>query len=301
MLGRAIGLYRRTASSRTAMVLLLANLIPLVGVVFFGWSLLTILVLYWVENGIVGFWNIPKIILAQGSVMPTLPIPDADATAHAPNMGATPAPARGAADRWTVAGPPGHWVGAMGRVGIAIFFAFHYGIFWIGHGFFVLLALPEFGSMGTPISDPCFDARSGPFTPPLEPGFPAFPGAGIDCPASPFGEVLWGSVGLAAVALFISHGASFLFNYIGRGEYRTSSPTSQMGSPYGRVVVLHLTIIFGAMLVAFLGSPLGALLVLIVLKTLFDLALHLREHRAAAARSSAALPDAAAAPPPATA
>jgi hypothetical protein len=56
----------------------------------------------------------------------------------------------------------------------------------------------------------------------------------------------------------------------------------QMGAPYARVVVLHVTIIFGAFVVAFLGSPIGALLVLVVLKAAFDLGLHLREHRAAA-------------------
>ena len=60
-----------------------------------------------------------------------------------------------------------------------------------------------------------------------------------------------------------------------------------MGSVYGRVIVLHLTIIFGSMVIAFLGSPIGALLVLVVLKTAFDLGLHLRERRAAAARARA--------------
>jgi hypothetical protein len=63
--GRAVGAYRRTATSRSAVVLLVANLIPLVGVLFFGWSLLTILVLYWLENGIVGLWNLPRILLAR--------------------------------------------------------------------------------------------------------------------------------------------------------------------------------------------------------------------------------------------
>jgi len=58
--GRAFELYRRTAASRSAIVLLVANAIPVIGVLFFGWSLLTILVLYWLENGIIGFWNVPR-------------------------------------------------------------------------------------------------------------------------------------------------------------------------------------------------------------------------------------------------
>ena len=92
----------------------------------------------------------------------------------------------------------------------------------------------------------------------------------------PFGQLLWSNVAIAGVALFLSHGASFLFNYIGRGEYLTASPTRQMGAPYGRVVVLHLTILFGAFAVAFLGSPVGALLILVGLKTALDLGLHRR-------------------------
>ena len=82
-----------------------------------------------------------------------------------------------------------------------------------------------------------------------------------------------------AFAWITSHGASFFLNYLGRGEYLTATPGGQMGRVYGRVVVLHLTIIFGSFVVAFLGSPIGALLVLVVLKTAFDLGLHLRERR----------------------
>jgi hypothetical protein len=83
------------------------------------------------------------------------------------------------------------------------------------------------------------------------------------------------------VALFVSHGASFFLNYIGKKEYLTTSAMRQMFAPYSRVVMLHLTIIFGAFVIAIFGAPIGALLVLVVVKTLFDLNLHLREHRAA--------------------
>jgi hypothetical protein len=66
-LGRGYQAYRRTTGSRSVAALLIANAIPLIGVLFFGWSLITILVIYWLENGIVGFWNVPRILLAQGS------------------------------------------------------------------------------------------------------------------------------------------------------------------------------------------------------------------------------------------
>ncbi|HUG31168.1 MAG TPA: DUF6498-containing protein [Candidatus Limnocylindria bacterium] len=224
-LARAVGLYRRTATSRSALLLLVANAIPLVGVAFFDWSLLTILVLYWLENGIVGFWNVPRIVMAEGLVAPL-------GTA---GMGAT--------------GRAMNRLAVVGRAGLAIFFIFHYGVFWVVHGVFVV-ALPAFADG--------FGAGDGTFA---------------------FGELEWSYVALAAVALFISHGASFVLNYIGRGEYSTASPSGQMASAYGRVVVLHLTIIFGSMVVAVLGAPIGALLILVGLKTAFDLGLHLREHR----------------------
>lgn len=266
-LAGAVGLYRRTARSRSALVLLVANAIPLVGVAFFGWSLFTILVLYWIENGIVGFWNVPRIVMARGSILPTLPdLPEAAARAAT----ASPAEAALLHEPWRRAQaaqhapttPPGtagmaamgtamNRLAGVGRLGLAFFFTIHYGIFWFVHGVFVFV-LPAFGTD--------LDVGDG---------------------ASAFGELEWSYVALAAVALFISHGASFVLNYVGRGEYLSASPSGQMAAAYGRVVVLHLTIIFGALVVAFLGAPIGALLILVGLKTSFDLGLHLREHRAA--------------------
>jgi hypothetical protein len=85
--------------------------------------------------------------------------------------------------------------------------------------------------------------------------------------------VAWGAAGLA-----ISHTASFLINFVGRGEYRTVSAARQMFVPYGRLVILHLTILFGAFLSLAIGSPIGAVVVLVLLKTAVDLAFHVREH-----------------------
>ena len=246
-LGRFLDAYRRTASTRTAIALIVANLVPLIGVVVFRWSLLTILVVYWIENGIVGFWNVPKILLAQGSVVPI------------DSSRLPPAAARSLA-AMTVPG--------VGRLGLAFFFLVHYGLFWAAHGFFVL-NLPAFASFSATGLEPCLDTGT----------FPAFPEAAAGC-AGPhvLGLGVESSVLIAAVALFLSHGLSFLVNYLGRGEYLTASPTRQMAAPYGRVFVLHLTIILGAFAIALLGAPIGALVVLVVLKTAFDLRLHLREH-----------------------
>lgn len=272
-LGRAYAAYRRTAGSRSLIALLVANAIPLIGVLFFGWSLLTILVIYWLENGIVGFWNVPRILLAQGSIVPTLPpLPDTAAFAATGNRQASAGlqaawqKARDAQLRSSTIGTVG--LARAGRVAIAIFFLMHYGIFWFVHGVFVF-TLPMFaggfaGGIASCVPDGLTDSFS-------------------SC-GNPFGELLWTNVAIAGIALFLSHGASFLFNYIGRAEYLTASPARQMAAPYGRVVVLHLTILFGAFAIAIFGAPVIALLILVGLKTAFDVALHRRERRAADAR-----------------
>jgi hypothetical protein len=54
-----------------------------------------------------------------------------------------------------------------------------------------------------------------------------------------------------------------------------------MFSPYGRLMVLHITIIVGGMAIAFTGAPAAALAILVVLKTFMDIGFHLAEHRKA--------------------
>ncbi|NJD26931.1 MAG: hypothetical protein FIA92_01380 [Chloroflexi bacterium] len=278
-LGHAAAIYRRTADSRALVALIVANAIPLVGVLFLDWSLWTILVIYWLENGIVGFWNVPRMLLAGGQLVPEADLERAMATAEGPLRNDTPerrlAQAQlGALLRLGRNGLPG-----FARLGLAGFFLVHYGIFWLVHGVFVF-ALPGFagdlgGSSftpgdGIPNSGPPFTAGGG----------------------NAFGEILWGSVLLAVVALFISHGVSFLFNYVGRGEYRRTSPAAQMAAPYTRVVALHLAILLGAFAIAFVGAPVAALVILVLVKTFFDLSLHLREHHVRAAPAAVAAPGA---------
>ena len=221
--------------------LVAANLLPLAGVLWWGWSVLDVLVVYWLESGIVGALNVPKILLAEGEA----------------SGGTT----------FTINGRPVDLEG-MGRAanaGLALFFVAHYGIFWVVHGVFVF-ALPLFG-LG---SGGAFGPSGGPFGP---------------APAGPLYDLSLSTVALAAGSLLLSHGVSFATNYLGRGEFRGASPDAQMMEPYGRVMVLHLTVIGGAFLVGSFGSPLPALVLLVVLKTALDVRAHLREHGRATART----------------
>ena len=134
------------------------------------------------------------------------------------------------------------------------FFVIHYGIFWLVHGIFVL-TLPLFGMMA---GDGADDLVTG---------------------VSP------ATILFAVIALTISHGVSYYFNFLKGGEYRRVSAAGQMFAPYGRLVVLHVTIIFGRH--GHRRSP-GARRppssILVVLKTALDVGFHLAEHRRGPAR-----------------
>jgi hypothetical protein len=232
---RLLGIYRSTSSPVAIVLLVAVNLIPLVGALFWGWNVYTLLILYWIENGIVGVFNVLKMVLAQGSV---------DTRTGAPEA-----------------------VTRVARLTLIPFFIVHYGIFWVVHGVFVM-SLPLFIGLGQAIS-------------PFQPGWSFIDGSVIGEHAAVGPR--WDLVAWGAVALAVSHGASFLLNYIRRGEYRTARIGMQMFSPYVRVVALQLTIIVGGMLSISLGSPVGSMIVLVAIKIAIDLALHVREHRRAGA------------------
>jgi hypothetical protein len=234
---RLLRMYRATSSRLAIALLLVVNLIPLAGAIFWGWNVFTLLILYWLENGIVGVFNVLKMALAQGPL---------DTRSGAPEI-----------------------VTTVSRLTLIPFFIVHYGIFWVVHGVFVL-SLPTF--IGLTSSMPIFPPDGGSTLPG---GFP-----GVE--SETFGP-RWDLVALGAIALAISHGVSFVFNYLGRGEFRTARLGMLMFAPYVRLVALHVTIIVGGMLSIALGSPVGSMIVLVPIKIAIDLALHVREHRRAEA------------------
>jgi hypothetical protein len=127
----------------SAAVLVAVNAIPLIGVALWDWSLMMILVLYWVESGIVGVVNVFKIARASGPV----------------NLAAG-----GTRITFRVNGV----ASGMARGAIIGFFILHYGIFWLVHGVFVFL-LPVFAGLsmvgragsgfGPPTSGRCRSTR----------------------------------------------------------------------------------------------------------------------------------------------
>lgn len=100
-------------SPLTLLAILAGNLIPIAGVLWFGWNAAQVLLLYWIETFIVGVVTYQRIRTAQGG------------TGHV-NRDSHPA-----------GRPEG-------------FFVMHYGIFWLVHGVFVVIMLFMFGDVGGP-------------------------------------------------------------------------------------------------------------------------------------------------------
>ena len=190
----------------SALALVVANLVPVYGVLALGWKVAPIMVFYWTENLVVGFFNVQKMRRAQGPL-------------NATGM--------------TLNGQPGT---EGSRRALILFFILHYGLFTLVHGVFVFVL---FG------------------------------------PGTRLGREL----GLALLVLAASHGYSYRRNFIGSGEYQRASFARLFWQPYARIIVMHVTILAGGALAAAMGSPLGALLVLVGLKTLIDLGSHWLERR----------------------
>ena len=72
---RLIRLYRVGSSPVALAILIAVNALPLVGVLLWGWNLWSILILYWLENGIVGLLNVGKMALARARATPALAEP----------------------------------------------------------------------------------------------------------------------------------------------------------------------------------------------------------------------------------
>ncbi|MGD8342398.1 MAG: DUF6498-containing protein [Desulfobacterales bacterium] len=217
---------QRPSLSITA--LMVANLVPLIGVVFLGWDAAAIVLLYWLENLIIGFFNIFRMLLVKVESRSR----------------------------------------QFQKLFMIPFFCVHFGGFCAVHGVFLLV----FFKIGSP-DDAMAD--SGAWLGPLI-----------------FLQLLYGVVmqlwhsrppGLEwpAVGLFVSHGISFIKNFINGQQYLSLKMKDIMMRPYKRIILMHVAIIIGGVLIMKLGSPLALLCVLILLKIGLDIWLHVKSYRSA--------------------
>jgi len=79
-------------------------------------------------------------------------------------------------------------------------------------------------------------------------------------------------------SLFISHGVSYLENFIGKKEYKRVPLKILFTQPVYRMAVMHITIIFGAFAILALNLPPLSILIFVIVKTIIDFYSHKREH-----------------------
>ena len=232
------------AQNASLITLIAANLLPVAGVLLWGWNIFEIVSLYWFENVVIGAINVLKMLTATGDI--SAPHEGLDGPGIRREHPEMPAYLRKPG-----AGNPLH---NAAKLFLIPFFTIHYGMFCLVHGVFVFALLGgKAGKMMT----------GGPFS-----------GTG-----KMISQVFDSGGKWFVLAIIGSHLFSYFTNYIGKGEFRQTSAPALMAAPYGRIVVLHIAILFGAFVVTFLGSPVFLLLLLIGGKIVLDAKLHLRSHR----------------------
>jgi hypothetical protein len=174
---------------RALYFLIIANLVPLTGILFLSWDLFSVLFFYWLESAVVGIYNIARMMFIK----------------------------------------------SLHKTSGIIFFIVHYSAFMAGHGFFIFA---------------------------------------LFSPAS----IKMSTVILGLVSLTISHGVSFVTNFIGHKEYEKVTISQQMLAPYRRIFVMHITIMLCALLLSLFSLPLVTMLILVFLKIAIDIIAHIREH-----------------------
>jgi hypothetical protein len=96
-----------------------------------------------------------------------------------------------------------------------------------------------------------------------------------------------GAAVMTAVAmLFLSHGVSFLMNFLGRREFKRSNVLLLLFRPYARMVLMLIVLLLGFAAAAFvpaLGRTTAFAVAIVLLKLLVDLASHKFDHRRRAA------------------
>jgi Family of unknown function (DUF6498) len=138
--------------------------------------------------------------------------------------------------------------GLLGGVALSAFFTVHYGIFTAVHGMFVVLL---FG--GAEVSRGAMDG-------------------GLTGPIAAMVDYLFAERDgwLAVLAIVLVHLSGFV-QWLARTREAPPPLKELMGAPYGRIMILHVTLIASGFLVQALQSPVAGALLLVGLKLAYDL------------------------------
>lgn len=221
--------------TRSWLPTVLGNLVPLATVLFFQWGALDVVFLFWLENGVIGLFNVFKMALARPEIQTMGDIfRGFGGKRHEERLSRLPEEVR---RRWETL-PAAHLLIGV-KCFLVPFFVVHYGLFMTVHLMFIVFLLA-----GRPGSDP------------LE----ALP------------SLATVEMALALAIFAAEHGYLFYRDFWKGGEYKQANPLTLMFSPYPRLVVMHLAILFGGFLFVFFSLPQTMAVALVVLKVALELA-----------------------------
>lgn len=236
--------------------LVVANSIPVVGVLFFGWDVFNTMVIYWWECVMVAVITVLKMIKCS-------PIPVEVKKTWTTKYSSFDFVAA-AIDHFVQEGCNVAKHNASKIADIGMFAIVSGGLcYWYGY---LLVVFVDADHMPEDILDPRFLTL---FT----------------------DQIIDEGLVFCVIGFAISHMVSFFREYIGGGEYRRTVVLALFVAPLGRFVLLHVALVCGFLIgLAIMFSlddgtnaipswlPVFVPVVLIVSKTVLDIRLHLREH-----------------------
>ena len=182
----------------STIALVIANIIPIFGLLYGGYTIEIILGIYWFESAVVAFYTIARIFYSGRSYGVITPI----------------------------------------VLVAVIYFMIHFGLFMTVHLFVI----------GTPLIAKTFAIAK-----------------------------------ISILAIFLSHGLSFLVNFVGKQEYKNISIKEIMTLPYKRIFVMQFIIVSGGLIIGglslVLGTEVGAAVAIVLIKIFIDLVYHKKEHK----------------------
>jgi len=252
-------------------ILLIANLIPVFGVLFFDWDLYSIMVLFWMETAIIGFYQIIKILKVM-LIFSIFLVPffcvhfGGFMFGHFLFLTA-------------FFGPP-EFKHTFSPLPVLQNLLFHKG-FWIpalalflshGYAFFKHDWNPNLSPFSTTVPDPSANPPSPTQTTDYHP---------MEDWRAELRPTIQTISGPKQITL--SPKTQALVMWVAK---RSVNPGRQdlMAEPYKRVVIMHVTIIFGAFLTFIFGTTKFVILLLIGLKIASDLFSHVHYHGLAGTR-----------------
>jgi hypothetical protein len=184
---------KKTRVRLTLGIIIASNILPVFGILFLGWSMGSVMILYVIENVIVGIFTVLKMAFTSANEM-----------------------------------------SLFRKLTIIPFFCVHFGLFCTVHAVFVIAIF------------------------------------GPKSPHTWRWQTLLAELSLPILVMFLSHGFYFVQYYLRNGAYKYATINNLMSEPYSRIIPLHVGLIVSGFLIVSLGSPIWSVLMMIALKTGWD-------------------------------